>query len=256
LKDQNLQTIEDADLVPPFDIRRDALLLDIDGTLLDIAPTPEAVIVPRRLTENIECLVKATSGAVAFVSGRTLEVIDRLFVPLRLPAIGCHGAEFRVRADGSVEQAAVLSETLKRRIVEIANIAPGIVFEDKAYTFAVHFRQAPDAGSQVLRALLEQRSALLGSDLQILAGKSVIEIKPRWFSKGTGISRLMRHPPFSDRVPVFLGDDTTDEDVFRVLPEFGGVGYAVGREIAGACCAFESPSDVRDWLAALAASSS
>jgi trehalose 6-phosphate phosphatase len=247
-----LVTVEDADLTPHFDTGHDALLLDIDGTLLDIAPVPEAVTVPPGLAENIERLFEATSGAVAFVSGRTLETVDRFFAPLRLPAIGCHGAEFRASRGGDVERAALLADALKQRIVEIANVAPGIRFEDKSYTFAIHFRQAPEVGPRVLRALLEQRSSLLGSDLQILGGKSVIEIKPRWFNKGTGMSRLMRHRPFSGRRPVFLGDDTTDEDVFRVLPEFGGRGYAVGREIAGADFAFESPGEVRKWLAALA----
>jgi trehalose 6-phosphate phosphatase len=246
-------TVERDDPIPQFDLRRATLLLDIDGTLLDIAPTPESVTVPRQLTETIETLFERTSGAIAFVSGRRIDAIDRLFAPLKLPSVGCHGAEFRADAGGEVDGAACLSESIKQRIVEIAGIAPGICVEDKVHTLALHFRRAPEAGSAVLRALLEQRSALIAADLQLLSGKAVIEIKPRWFNKGTGVSRLMRHPPFAGRIPVFLGDDTTDLDVFRVLPEYDGLGYAVGRNLQGAVYTFKSPRDVRDWLAKLAA---
>jgi trehalose 6-phosphate phosphatase len=94
---------------------------------------------------------------------------------------------------------------------------------------------------------------LAAADLQLLNGKEVFEIKPRWFNKGTGVTRLMRHSPFSQRTPVFLGDDATDEDVMRVLPEFDGVGYGVGRDMPGATYRFESPGQVRSWLEALAA---
>jgi trehalose 6-phosphate phosphatase len=252
-RDLRVVTVERDDLIPQFDFRRAALLLDIDGTVLDIAPTPEAVAVPNRLKETIETLFQRTSGAVAFISGRRIETIDRLFAPLKLPSVGCHGAEFRARAGGETEEAARLPEQLKRRIVEIAGIAPGIRVEDKDHTIAIHFRNAPMAGPAILRALVEQRSALMAADVQLLSGKAVIEIKPRWFNKGTGVSRLMRHPPFFGRIPVFLGVDITEQDVFRMLPEYDGLGYAVGRNLQGAAFVFEAPRDVRNWLTRLAA---
>jgi trehalose 6-phosphate phosphatase len=245
-------SVEQDDLTPQFDFRRAALLLDIDGTLLDIAPTPESVTVPRRLKPTIETLFQRTSGALAFISGRRIETIDRLFAPLKLPSVGCHGAEFRAGGGDDIDEGACLPEQLKRRIVEIAGIAPGICIEDKVHTIAIHFRRAPGAGPAVLRALAEQRSALMAADLQLLNGKSVIEIKPRWFNKGTGVARLMQHPPFRGRTPVFLGDDTTDQDVFKMLPLYDGLGYAVGRNLQGAAYTFESPRDVRDWLDKLA----
>jgi trehalose 6-phosphate phosphatase len=244
-------TVESGDVAPEFDFRRSSLLLDIDGTIIDIAPTPDAVNVPPQLVENIATLATLTDGAVAFVSGRRIGAVDRLFFPLKLPVVGCHGAEFRARADGEIDEAPSLPDSLKRQLGEIAGIAPGIRLEDKQHTFAIHFRTAPEAGPAVLRALLEHRPVLAAAGLQILSGKAVIEIKPRWFNKGTGVSRLMRHAPFSKRMPVFLGDDTTDEDVFRVLPEYDGVGYAVGREMEGAASHFRSPREVREWLARL-----
>lgn len=245
-------TVASDENVPQFDCLRAALLLDIDGTLLDIAPTPDSVMVSRELVDAIQTLFERTSGAVAFVSGRRIAAIDHLFAPLSLPAVGCHGGEFRARPNAEIFQEVLIPESIKERIAEIAGIAPGVQLEDKAHTLAIHFRAAPEAGPLMLRALLEQRSALAAADLQLLNGKAVIEIKPRWFNKGTGVTRLMRHPPFSQRMPVFLGDDATDEDVLRVLPEYDGVGYGVGRDMSGAAYTFESPQHVRSWLVGLA----
>ena len=226
--------------------------MDIDGTLLDIAPTPERVSVPASLVDTIAKLSRLTSGAVAFVSGRQLATIDALFAPLRLPAVGCHGAEIRVSADGTVQNGPELPDSVRHCVQEVASIAPGVLVEDKGHTIAIHFRSAPDAGAAVLRALLEQRVSFAAQDMQILRGKAVIEVKPRWFSKGTGLKHLMQHPPFVERTPVFLGDDTTDEDVFRVLPDYEGFGFSVGRRIDGAAHVFESPGEVRRWLTSLA----
>jgi trehalose 6-phosphate phosphatase len=245
-------TIENDGPLSSLDLERVSLLLDVDGTLLDIAPTPESVCVPESLVRALEKLSARMSGAVAFVSGRTIATIDTLFAPAMLAAVGCHGAEIRERPDADVRSAPILSDGVRACVMEIASVAPGVVIEDKGYTFALHFRAVPDAGAAVLRALMERRAFLLSQDLAILRGKEVIEIKPRWFSKGTGLAHLMRAAPFKGRTPVFLGDDTTDEDVFRVLPDFDGIGISVGRRIEGAGHMFGSPRAVRDWLAGLA----
>jgi trehalose 6-phosphate phosphatase len=248
-----LLTIETDGPAPSLDLERTALMLDIDGTLLDIAPTPEAVRVPGSLVRVIEKLAEKTSGAIAFVSGRTLFTIDALFRPARLAAVGCHGAEIRVTPDAPMQSAPPLPENVRACVAEIAAVAPpGVVLEDKGYTIALHFRSVPEAGASILRALMERRAILLAQDLAILRGKDVIEIKPRWFNKGTGLAHLMQHAPFAGRTPVFFGDDTTDEDVFRVLPDFDGLGFSVGRRIEGAAYMFESPRAVRDWLGQLA----
>ena len=239
-------------IAPSLDLRLVSLLLDVDGTLLDIAPTPESVTVPASLVDTIAKLSRLASGAVAFISGRQLAMIDSLFTPLRLPTVGCHGAEIRLSADGGVQNGPELPDSVKLCVREIASIAPGVILEDKGHTLAVHYRSTPDAGGAVLRALLEQRAVFAAHDIQILRGKAVIEVKPRWFSKGTGLRHLMQHAPFAGRTPVFLGDDTTDEDVFRVLPDYEGIGFSVGRKIDGASHVFASPRDVRLWLTQLA----
>jgi trehalose 6-phosphate phosphatase len=237
---------------PKFDRRRSALLLDIDGTLLDIAPTPEAVMVPSGLVEAIGTISARSAGAVAFVSGRPLAVMDRLFAPLRLAAVGCHGGEIRIAPESEVLRQPLLADLIKQRVMEIARMVAGTLVEDKGQSIAIHFRAVPDAGPR-LREALERDSALQGDgELQLLGGKSVIEIKPKWFNKGTGVAQLLQHPPFSSRKPVFIGDDETDKDVIQTLGGFGGTGYGVGRKLPGTAFTFASPGQVRNWLAALA----
>ena len=245
-------TLTNNETAPSLDLDRVSILMDVDGTLLDIAPTPESVSVPRALVDAIAKLERLTSGAVGFISGRQLGTIDALFAPLRLPAVGCHGAEIRTSSDAEVQNGPDMPDSVRRTVQEMASVGPGVFVEDKGHTLAIHFRSAPDAGAAILRALMEQRAFFAAQDMQILRGKAVIEVKPRWFSKGTGLKHLMQHSPFAERTPVFLGDDTTDEDVFRVLPDFEGYGFSVGRKIDGAAHVFASPRDVRRWLTELA----
>lgn len=244
--------LENDDIAPSLNLDLVSLFLDIDGTLLDIAPTPESVKVPASLIDTIAELNRLTSGAVAFISGRKLAAIDSLFAPLKLSAVGCHGAEIRLSAESDILSGPELPDSVRHCVHDIAAIVPGVLVEDKGHTLAIHYRSAPDAGTAVMRAIMEQRALLAAHDIQVLKGKAVIEVKPRWFSKGTGLRHLMQHAPFAERTPVFLGDDTTDEDVFRVLPDYDGYGFAVGRKIDGATSVFESPRDVRRWLTELA----
>ena len=237
---------------PRFDERTSALLLDIDGTLLDIAPTPDSVSVPAELVRAIDTIYKRNSGAVAFVSGRQIEAMDRLFAPLILPAIGCHGGEIRAETKGGVQRQALLPDSVRQRISDIVMKTQGVRVEDKGLSLALHFRSAPEAGPELRRALEGERALLASADLTLLGGKSVIEIKPNWFNKGTGVADLLRHKPFSTRTPIFIGDDETDEDVIHLLRELGGTGYGVGRELPGTVFTFESPSHVRSWLGTLA----
>ena len=188
-----------------------AVLLDVDGTILDLAPTPLEVVVPPELTIALERLSKRTGGALAFVSGRPLAELDLFFQPLKLPSIAGHGAELRLN-DGTVARAnTFLDPQLKADLASIADDKPGVVVEDKNYSVAIHYRQAPHLGHAV--------------------------------------RELMQHAPFKGRRPIFIGDDVTDEAAFAVLPEFNGVGFSVGREVQGIAGMFEQPSDVRRWIA-------
>jgi len=238
--------------VPPasLDLSRYALLLDIDGTILDIAPTPHEVQVPDELRRALKRLVIQTNGALALVSGRTLEDIDKIFSPLRLAAVGGHGAQIRTSpAAGSYERRAnFLDNELRRAICQIGPHNPGVIVEDKGFSMAVHYRLAMEKELAVKDAVFAARAAFPEAPAEVLPGKAVIEIKMPGFNKGTGVRELMSYPPFAGRLPLFIGDDTTDEDAFVVLPEFGGMGMSVGRLIPGTAGKFQAPHDVRQWL--------
>jgi trehalose 6-phosphate phosphatase len=235
-------------LVPDF--QACALLLDVDGTILDLAPTPQEVRVPSSLRHAMNRLSERTGGALALVSGRPLSDLDRLFAPLQLPAVGGHGAEFRPIAGSSLDirRTVPLDATLKRKFAAIAESGPGILIEDKGYSVALHYRLAPELGDVVneaaARVCLENPSA----SVELLRGKSVLEIKQAGFSKATGVRELMGYPPFRDRHPIFIGDDVTDESVFEIIGDFHGLAFSVGRIVSGVDGYFENPEAVRGWL--------
>lgn len=236
---------------PPFmKLRELAILLDVDGTILDIAPTPGEVTVPASLRQTLARLARATGGALALVSGRSLGDLDRLFAPLRLPAVGGHGAELRASAGGEAEAggARPLDGDLRDRLAGIADSAPGVLVEDKGYGLAVHYRLAPEQEGTVKQAVAAIQADWPQEPIEILPGKAVLEVKAAGFDKGAGVRALMRHKPFAGRRPIFIGDDTTDESAFAAMPEFDGVGLSVGRHVPGTTHCFATPSEVRDWL--------
>jgi trehalose 6-phosphate phosphatase len=239
--------------LPPIDRSRTALFLDIDGTLLDIAHRPDAVDVPGDLPCDLVRLNRCLGGALALVSGRPLAEIDQLFAPLRLSAVGCHGAEIRAAMEEGISTADPLPETLRARLAALARRDPAIISEDKLYSFALHYRAVPELGPDLhagVRAIAADCG--LGS-VELMNGKCVVELKSRGFNKGTGLRALMAIPPFKGRKPVYVGDDMTDQDALRVVPEFGGFGIGVGRALAGVGFVFDVPEDVRSWLGNIAA---
>jgi trehalose 6-phosphate phosphatase len=238
----------------PARLEECAFLLDVDGTLLDLAATPREVFVPVELRRSLARLREMTHGAVAFVSGRLIEELDLIFAPLNLAAIGGHGAEFRLAADGDIQTDLVvpLPAKIKQRFAVIAEEGPGIIVEDKNYSLALHYRLAPDKEEYVRRAAARVCDEIGSDNLELLPGKFVVEIKQTGFNKATAVRALMAHKPFAGRKPVFIGDDTTDEPVFPVIPDFGGEGFSVGRRIPGVRGHFDKPADVRRWLETLA----
>lgn len=238
-------------LIP--DLRKCAILLDIDGTILDLAASPQQVWVPPGLRQTLARLDALTGGALALVSGRTLRDIDLIFSPLEIAAIGGHGAELRATAGAEpVMRAKPLNDALKRKLAGITELGPGILAEDKGYSLALHYRLAPEKGDAV-RAAVDKICAELPPDaVEILPGKLVVEIKPTGVNKANAVCELMTCAPFADRNPIFIGDDTTDEPVFGVIAQFGGLGFSVGRVIAEVNGHFERPESVRAWLARIA----
>jgi len=230
-----------------------AVLLDIDGTLLDFAPTPREVWVPPGLAKTLHRLHQRTNGALALVSGRSLNDIDLIFAPDQFPAVGGHGAEMRLQADSEAvaAHAPPLDKELKRRLAAIARLSPGILLEDKGYSLALHFRLAPRAEKAIYEAVSLIRADLPNAPIEVLPGKSVCEIKHSGFTKASGVLELMTHEPFKGRRPFFIGDDVTDESVFAIMPDLDGLAFSVGRRAKGVAGHFDAPSDVREFLSHL-----
>jgi trehalose 6-phosphate phosphatase len=237
----------------PGDLGSIAMLLDVDGTILDMAITPDSVVVPESLRSALEELHAKSGGALALVSGRLIRNLDTLFAPLRLPAIGGHGAEMRLSSnDASIARhATVIGAALRRLVAAAVLFDRRIILENKGSSLAVHYRLAPQL-EQILKTKIAAVIARVAvQDIEVMHGNAVIEIKSTKFNKGEAVQEMMRSPPFVHRKPVFVGDDTTDESVFKVLPMLGGVGYSVGRSVAGVSGIFDSPRDVRCWLVRL-----
>src|SRR4030081_69855 len=230
-----------------------AILLDIDGTLLDLMPTPREVWVPPGLVKTLNRLLVRTNGALALVSGRSLNDIDLIFAPDQFPAVGGHGAEMRISADSEAvaTHAPPMDKELKRRLAAIAKLSPGILLEDKGYSLALHYRLAPHAEKAIYEAVSLIRSDLPNAPIEVLPGKCVCEIKHSGFNKASGVIELMNHEPFKGRRPIFIGDDVTDEAVFGIMPDLGGLAFSVGRRAQGVAGHFDEPRDVREWLAHL-----
>jgi trehalose 6-phosphate phosphatase len=244
---------EASDIFAGLDAQSIALLLDVDGTLVDIGPSPNDVHIANDLPDSLVRLSRATGGALALVSGRPIADLDALFAPLKLPAVGGHGAELRVRGGDVVSSVAPLSAALRRHLAEAATPGSGIIVEDKGYSLALHYRQAPQHEDRLRSHIAAGRAAYPGEATEVLPGKAMLEVVRPNVSKGEGVRDLMRRPPFAGRIPVFIGDDVTDESVFAILGELGGKGFSVGRHFAGLAGIFDSPLDVRRALRRLAA---
>lgn len=235
--------------VPPLPEGAAAFFLDIDGTLLEIADTPSAVRVDRELLALVQSIHAAADGAVALISGRRIADIDGLFPGLQLPLAGQHGIERRDARAGLHVHTAPLAELarLRQQFDDIVAGHPGTLLEDKGATLAVHYRQVPQAQEEVLRALtvIVKR---LGKGFRIQPGKMVFEVKPAGRDKGTAIAEFMAEEPFRGRIPIFLGDDVTDEYGFRVVNARGGYSVKVGPGHTIARWRLPDVVAVRAWL--------
>jgi trehalose 6-phosphate phosphatase len=228
-------------VLPPFD--RTALLLDLDGTLLDFAPTPDAVIVPPALPGTLARLRDRLGGALAVITGRPVEQIDALLPGIVPTVSGEHGGALRAFPGASLTRVALpdLPPGLLEAGAQVAADHPGVVLERKARGFVIHYRPAPEFGSSVhdaLAALVAPHAA----SFQLLAAHMAWEVRPRGADKGSAVLSIMALPTFAGRLPVFIGDDVTDEDGMKPARALGGAGLFVP-EIFGSAAA------VREWLA-------
>ena len=249
---QSLASDAAMELFAKLDPRSIALLLDVDGTLIDLGPSPSDVHVSDALRQSLKRLLPLTGGALALVSGRPIADLDRLFAPLKLPAIGGHGAEMRVQGGEVAQAAAPLSPDLRRQLADAATPGSGIVVEDKGYSLALHYRNVPQQEDALRAHIAAGRAAFPGEATEVLPGKAMFEVKRPGVNKGDSVRALMSLAPFAGRQPVFIGDDVTDDSVFAVLPQLNGLGFSVGRNFAGLAGIFDQPLDVRHALQRLA----
>lgn len=223
-----------------------ALFLDFDGTLVDIAPQPEAVVVPPALIRTLEALNQYLGGALALISGRPIEQIDRFLHPLRLAVAGVHGAE---RRDGQGQVTLLPAfplEVVEQAALQVAREHPAVLVEVKRGSIALHYRQAPELEPLCLEAM--QRAVEQSPGLTLLRGKMVVEAKPGGASKGAAIEAFMAERPFAGRTPVFVGDDVTDEVGFATVQRLRGLGVKVGEGSSVAWQRIATPAAFRKQL--------
>ena len=224
------------------------LFVDVDGTLIELTDTPFETRASDELKTLLSTVSTRLGGALALVSGRSIEYLDALFAPLRLPSAGLHGVERR-KASGDVHGAGfndAMLEPARAALAAFVESHPGTLLEDKGRTVAMHFRLAPQFESEA-RATVMSIAAALGNRYQVLAGNMMLEIKPRGFNKGVSVKEFMQEAPFSGRLPVYLGDDLTDLDGFRAVDDQGGISIAVGDRVQ-AQYHLPDPAAVRAWL--------
>jgi trehalose 6-phosphate phosphatase len=235
---------------PPEALDGVALFLDVDGSLLDLRPVPEAVFAPLSLLRLLLHVQLRLDGALAVVSGRTVDDLDRIFHPLRLPCAGVHGVERR-HADGVVHRLAVdrtVLDAARPALERFAHAHPGALVEDKGAALALHTRRAPAATDAAL-ALVEELAVASGGAFRAMPGKCVAELRPAKAHKGEALAAFMADPRFAGRRPVAVGDDVTDGDAFREARVRGGIAIAVGASAPDADHRLDGPSACRAWLA-------
>lgn len=221
-----------------------ALFLDLDGTLIDLAPTPDAVVIAPGLPDQLSDLARGLGGALAIVTGRARETADHLLAPWRPPGGFGHGAELRDAAGRILDDhglPTVPTGWADRLALQTASWE-GVILERKPHGIALHYRGAPQRRDDAHAALA---TLLVGhaGEFDLLPAHMAFEIRPRGANKARVVDVLMQAPPFQGRRPVFVGDDVTDEDGMRAASALGGFGLHVGRDFRG------GPAEVRDWVA-------
>lgn len=233
-----------------------ALFLDVDGTLLEIAASPQAVSVPDDLRERLRTLFLASGGAVALVSGRAIADLDALFAPLALPSAGLHGFEHRGTSGAYCRRplpSAAALEAAHSAMLDLARRHPGLFVEDKHFALALHYRGAPQLEEIVVEGM-KGIAARLEGELELQRGKMVVELRPAGATKGQAVAAFLEEAPFAGRRPIFIGDDLTDEPAFELVNRLGGWSAVVSATRPSAARArVADVAAVRGWLALLQA---
>ncbi|CCJ73895.1 Trehalose-6-phosphate phosphatase [Cronobacter condimenti 1330] len=244
--------MDDVLAVPPVTRENLAFFFDLDGTLADIKPHPDQVFIPSDVRRLLQKLADMNDGALALISGRSMTELDQLAAPHHFPLAGVHGAERRDIHDQ--HHVVTLPPTLIARLQQELEAAlatmPGTELEAKGMAFALHYRGAPEYEAQILA--LAERLASQHEQLGLQPGKCVVELKPLGINKGAAIEAFMKEAPFAGRVPVFVGDDLTDEAGFYIVNQLNGISVKVGQGDTQAKWHLADVPAVHAWLNAVA----
>lgn len=230
--------------LPPIECA--ALLLDLDGTLLDIAPAPDQVVVAKNLPQTLRKVRGLLAGALAIITGRPIEDVDALLPGVPYAVAGEHGGAIRCCPGGPIDRPALpeLPSGWRETAERLLASHPGALLEHKQRGFTLHYRAVPEHGASLQRSL-EHLVSSQADRFALLPARMAWEVRPRGADKGTALAKLMEQAPFAKRRPVFVGDDVTDEDAIEAARARGGAGLRVPEM-------FGDPLAVRAWLAALA----
>lgn len=242
------QAVNTSDTFPTLEGGLYAFFFDVDGTLAAIQSRPDAVFIPEQVVDQLQQLSALSQGALALVSGRPIEQLDALAAPWRGPAAGVHGAERR-DADGKKQRISLPVEVEQELRTELQNamaLWPGTQLEIKGMAFALHYRQAMQHEQDVMR--LAEQSVKRFPGLALQPGKCVVEIKPLGIDKGAAIRDFMQQAPFAGRIPVFIGDDLTDEKGFLAVNAMQGISIKVGEGSTQARYRLNNVEAVYGWL--------
>jgi len=242
------QAVNTSDTFPTLEGGLYAFFFDVDGTLAAIQSRPDAVFIPEQVVDQLQQLSALSQGALALVSGRPIEQLDALAAPWRGPAAGVHGAERR-DADGKMQRISLPVEVEQELRTELQNamaLWPGTQLEIKGMAFALHYRQAMQHEQDVMR--LAEQSVKRFPGLALQPGKCVLEIKPLGIDKGAAIRDFMQQAPFAGRIPVFIGDDLTDEKGFLAVNAMQGISIKVGEGSTQARYRLNNVEAVYGWL--------
>ncbi len=236
---------------PPLNPESHALFVDFDGTLVDFAPTPDAIALRPGTVDRLGAISNRLDGALGIITGRRIVDVDSFLAPLQLPASGLHGLETRLAgAEITASPPSPQIATARDRLSTEIRPDDRLRFEDKGGALVLHFREHPDEAERA--GILARKAAEGLADLSVVDGHAIAEIRMRGVDKAKALQRLLASPPFDGRLPVYVGDDTTDEDGFRAAAESGGFGIKVGEGQTAAAFRLGDVFAVHQWLATIA----
>ena len=233
---------------PAIDPTTHALFLDFDGTLVELVDDPNNVALAADRVERLDEMTRRLSGALAVVSGRRIGDLDRFLAPLAFAAAGVHGLERRRKPGGEIEflmQPEAL-DPVRDALAPTLEANQRLRLEDKGTALVLHYRTAPDlaeAAKSVMRHAADGRD-----DLIVMEGDNIVEVHPAGMDKGKALADFMTTAPFEGRIPVYLGDDTTDEFALKIVTEMEGVAIKVGGKESVAQYRLADVADVHHWL--------